>query len=184
MSNLSKTFRKDVNYDNFKSKKVVLQPLSRRYIFWETTGGVENSLTNYVYFLVKLLNVYVDWLVYWFLWFIQLQILIYICLYIYFYSYPLPILRWCPYSTFYHSLFHASYAIYIRYQCFHRVSLILYTVTSIHSGHLENKMQLELEKKMKMKAVKRFKTQEKSIWQGVRKKSEEKKQKSVLRKKL
>ena len=35
-----------------------------------------------------------------------------------------------------------------------------------------------------MKAVKRFKTQEKSIWQGVRKKSEEKKQKSVLRKKL
>ena len=45
-------------------------------------------------------------------------------------------------------------------------------------------MQLELEKKMKMRAVKRFKTQEKSIWQGVRKKSEEKKQKSVLRKKL
>ena len=45
-------------------------------------------------------------------------------------------------------------------------------------------MQLELEKEMKMRAVKRFKTQEKSIWQGVRKKSEEKKQKSVLRKKL
>ena len=44
MSNLSKTFRKVVNYDNFKSKKAVLQPLCRRYIFIETTGRVENSL--------------------------------------------------------------------------------------------------------------------------------------------
>ena len=33
--------------------------------------------------------------------------------------------------------------IYIYYQCFHRVSLTLYTVTSINSRQLKNKLQLE-----------------------------------------
>ena len=44
---------------------------------------------------------------------------------------------------FYPSFLHASYAIYIRYQCFHSVNLTLHTVTTIHSSQLTNKIQLE-----------------------------------------
>ena len=60
-----------------------------------------------------------------------------------FHNYPLPILRRSPCSLFYPSFLHASYAIYIRYQCFHSVNLTLHTVTTIHSSQLTNKIQLE-----------------------------------------
>ena len=68
-----------------------------------------------------------------------------VCFYSLFY-YPLPILRWSPYTPFYPSFFHAFYAIYIRYQCFHSVGLTLRTVTSIHSKQLKNKIKLETRK--------------------------------------
>ena len=60
-----------------------------------------------------------------------------------FYNYPIPILRWSPYSPFHLSFFHASYVIYIRYQCFHNINLTLHTVISIHSMQLKNKIQPE-----------------------------------------
>ena len=41
MTNFNGIFRKDVTYDNIKShKKPGLHPLSRRYIFGKTIGGV------------------------------------------------------------------------------------------------------------------------------------------------
>ena len=63
-----------------------------------------------------------------------------------FYSYPLPILRDLHILLFIIHFFHASYAIYILYQCFHSVNLTLYTVTSIRSRRLKNKIQLETRK--------------------------------------
>ena len=45
LRNFNEIFRKDVNYDNFKShKKAVLCLLSRRYVFWKTIGGGEINL--------------------------------------------------------------------------------------------------------------------------------------------
>ena len=43
----------------------------------------------------------------------------------------------------YPSFFHASYAVYIRYQHFHSINVTLHTVTSIRSRQLKNKIQLE-----------------------------------------
>ena len=40
MKNFNEIFRKDVTYNNIKShKKSGLHPLSKRYIFGNTTGG-------------------------------------------------------------------------------------------------------------------------------------------------
>ena len=44
MRNFNEIFRKDAAFDNIKSqRKPGLHPLSRRYIFGKTTGGVKGG---------------------------------------------------------------------------------------------------------------------------------------------